>query len=230
MIRKKEFFFQKRKKLFGMGVLIGWILLLVIFLLVLAARRTPGFYRQWMSVPREKKLDRNDSAVRKSLNLYSHFQTQDTPWQLMLTEEEMNAWLSTSAVNGKESLFTKEFHSPCLRIQGNVIELVAMTEYGNWKGAVHLKFSVTVAEPNQFVLRLRSAKLGVYPLSRKTVLRLLTETLDRKKIRYQNVNESGDVAVKVMWDIPAPKGKKILAESVKTETGQILIEGTIEKG
>lgn len=219
---------QSRKKLLGRGVVGLFCLFLVVFLLLLAARQTPKFYRRWENVAQEKKVELNDSFVQKTLDLYSHFETRSEPWNFYFTDEELNGWLSVGAVKSTPELFSEEFHSPRIAIRGNVIELAAHVRYGIFRGVLHVKGTLLLHEPNSLILRLRSVKIGIYPLDRNIAVGILENLLEQNKIPFKRINDNGDIAVKMLLDFSEKNGKKIFIDSIKTDTGCCLVQGTMQ--
>ena len=220
---------QRKKKWLWITLTSLFVLMLLGYALILAARKSPKFYRDWQTVSHEKKIQLNSEAIKKTLDVYAFFEKQQGPWGLCLTDEEINAWLAVGATSGKTNLVPREFQNPCLKMDGHIAEFAARVQYGKIQGTVYLVFSIMLSEPDQYVFRLRSARLGIYPLKRAWILDVMEEQLKAKKIVCERINDNGDDALKVNFSLPEKNKKKMIVYSITTETGQCFIEGIVTK-
>lgn len=206
-----------------LGIL--FLFLLILYSLYLSAQRPPKFYRDALAVSDEIEELRNKEMLRKVRNLNNDVQKTDRPWQGDFSVDELNAYLATEVAKPGSNLFPKEISEPRLSISGRKIEFACRVERNEFAGILHLTCSLTLPEPNRMTLRIREARLGRIPISRKLSEQILFEMLEKNGYRPVRGNEAGDPTLSVELGLKYGKGKAIRLETLDIENGSVQLSG-----
>ena len=99
------------------------------------------------------------------------------PWELVISEKQINGWLFEATQKGEPALFPPEIRSP--RVHFEPERLVGACEvWGETDSPVVISFEVDLflTEPNRLAIRIRSLRVGAIPWPLKSAVEGISET------------------------------------------------------
>jgi len=228
-----EFFRTRLGKVF---VRVGIVIVVLVLLLVcayFAASKKPGFYRRFEATERAERKKLNDEFVSRALAAYSQIQ-ESGDWSLAVSDRQLNGWLSVDASSNLVHIFPPEIKSPRIAIHGDRIEVAAPVTYNTWSATLsatlHVVATIRVPEPGVVAIRLRSAKIGIYPFDREKLATILKDALGKPGWDIEQSDEGGDPMLTFRPQIVIEKKYELTVKSFETDDeGQCLITGSVSK-
>ena len=223
-------FFRTRlgKVLVRVGIVIG-VLVLLLVCAYFAASKKPGFYRRFEATERAERKKLNDEFVSRTLAAYSQIQ-ESGDWSFAFSDRQLNGWLSVDASSNLVQVFPPEIKSPRIAIHGDRMETAASVTYKSWSATLHVIATIRVPEPGVVTVRLRSAKIGVYPFDREKLVTILKDALDKPGWNLEQSDEGGDPVLTFRPQIVIEKKYELTVKSCETDNeGQCLITGSVTK-
>ena len=220
----------KRLLWYGVLAFAGILLLLLISGAVIyhLATRVPTFYSTAAADPTAQAA-LNDRLLQKTSALTSDWQREGR-WDLRLTEEEVNAWLSVDLPKNHPNLLPSRFQEPRIRIGRDELTVACRTEWAGRSGVLWVRGRVELARTDVLAIRLRKAGVGLLPLSTASVLQRLEEALQRAGVDVRREDLDGEPALTIPLAATDPDGRRrIHVDAVDFTDGRVFISGTTEQ-
>ena len=224
-------FFRTRlgKAIVRVGIVIAVFVLLLVCA-YFAASKKPGFYRRFEATERAERKKLNDEFVSRTLAAYSQIQESGGDWSFAISDRQLNGWFSVDASSNLVQVFPPEIKSPRIAIHGDRIEMAAPVTYYSWSATLHVVATIRVPEPGVVTVRLRSAKIGIYPFDREKLVAILKDALDKPNWNLEQSDEGGDPMLTFRPRIVIEKKYELTVKSFETDDeGQCLITGSVTK-
>lgn len=206
--------------------------LVVGFWIYREATAVPEFYAQAMTRPTSVRPPKQaaDELERDVLSVQNQLQMAE-PWQLVLTEEAVNAWLVTELAEKMPHLLPKEVEDPRVVIRDKTVYF-ACRHRGALGGVLTVALAPSLGDkPNEVALRVESVSLGRLPLPQRQYLDEVARAAARSNIALRWEEESGAAVAKVM--VPEHfenlRDRTVRVQSLEVQDGEIRIEGTAER-
>lgn len=223
---------MSRRQLFRLFayVLLGicLILLLVLYALYLSAQKLPDFYRKSLSVPEESHLLQHERMRHKIGQLNNDLQRTEEKWEINVTDSDLNGFFAVESAKS-ENLFPPEIFSPRLSFSKRQIDFACRIEQGTVTGILHLSVQMTLPEPNRVMLRIKSAKLGRLPISKKLPARMLADALLKKEYDVQTDFDGDEPSITVTFDWKYAKKYSIELDALSVQDGVLQLSGSSKK-
>jgi hypothetical protein len=207
------------------GVLL--VVAIALFVLYLAARQVPEFYRQAMTADPLAQKQASGRMMENAARLNNSLRT-DGRWQSECTAEEINGWLATELPRSEPPVLPPELHDPRVAIDPDGITLAARAEGGGLAGVVSLKLDVYLESPQVLALRIRKARAGAVPWPLGEITRSITQAAEHADLPLRWRQADGDPVALIT--IPALRIEhRVMAvrlDSVRLEKGRIVLTGT----
>ncbi|MCL2349542.1 MAG: hypothetical protein FWC50_14925 [Planctomycetaceae bacterium] len=226
MIKKSNeptFFRSQKGKWLLRGAIVLAILLLLVLFAYLAARKKPGFYREFEKLSASERKKLNDALVTQSLKTYSQMQDSDQ-WSWFVSDKEINGWFSVDGRTQTFNFLPREIRNPRVAIRDQTIEIAAEVKYGYLSGTLCLTGSVSVPEPNLIAIRIRSARVGLFPFDKDKLAQIIREAA-KSADGLQLIDEGGDPCLQFRPVMQNQKKQPLEIESVETSKNQLLVKG-----
>jgi len=221
---EQTFFRTIRGKWILRGAIVIAILLLLVLFAYFAAQKKPGFYREFekLSATERKKL--NDALVTQSLKTYSQMQDSDQ-WSWFVSDKEINGWFSVDGRTQTFNFLPREIRNPRVAIRDQTIEIAAEAKYGYLSGTLWLTGSVSVPEPNLVAIRIRSARVGLFPFDKDKLAQIIKDAAKSTDGKLQLINEGGDPCLQFRPVMQNQKKQPLEIVSVETDENRLLVKG-----
>ncbi|MDR1491282.1 MAG: hypothetical protein LBT05_00940 [Planctomycetaceae bacterium] len=203
------------------------VLTLILVSAYLAASKRPGFYRRFERVGEAERKKLGGEMIRQTLDCYSQIQeSKSGVWTLRITDKQLNGWLTSDGAPYLSRALPREVKNPRIAIHGDRFELAAQVRYGLFSGVVCLVGSIRAPESGKIALRIRSAKLGVYPFDKNKLTEILKKALNQPDWNLEQSTDGGDPVLIFRPNIVIEKKFSLILESVQTnDAGQCQITG-----
>ncbi|MDR1385039.1 MAG: hypothetical protein LBJ67_14495 [Planctomycetaceae bacterium] len=207
------------------------VILLILFSAYLAASKRPGFYRRCETVSDSDRKKLSGEMIQQTLHCYSQIQeSKSGDWTLQITDQQLNAWLSSDGASHVSRLLPREIQNPRIAIHGDRFDLAAQVRYGWWTGIVCFTGSLSIPESGKIALRIRSAKLGIYPFDKNKLTEILKNSLDKPDWSLEQSTDGGDPVLTFRPNLVIGKKFSLTIESTQTDdAGQCRITGTVKR-
>lgn len=225
-----------REKIFRriyFGLLVAFLLfLLFLFSLIFvyfAVRREPDFYRQAVQLTPEAARPKSEATVRKLTQLYTETQQPESEWDIILSQDEINAWFTVELEGSNAGTLPPGIDRPRVSIHDGKIDLAAHLEYGAAKGVIHLSGSAKMWEPNLLAIRIRNVNFGLIPFSKDTAIQILTDAIRSNGLDIEQAEEGGDPVILLKLSPKAKNKIPIMLDDVRIEGDELRFSGSTGK-
>lgn len=215
---------------YGALTLAGILLLLLIVGAVLyhLATRVPAFYPSAAADPKAQAA-LNDRFLQKASALTSDWQREGR-WDLRLTEEEVNAWLSVDLPKNHPNLLPSQFREPRIRIGREELTVACRTEWAGRSAVLWVRLRAQLVRTDVLEIRLRKAGIGLLPLSTASLLQHLEEGLQRAGVDVRREDPDGEPTLIIPLAAADPEGRRrVHVDAVDLTDGHVFISGTTEQ-
>ncbi len=148
------------------------------------------------------------------------------PWELVISEKQINGWLFEATQKGEPALFPPEIRSP--RVHFEPERLVGACEvWGETDSPVVISFEVDLflTEPNRLAIRIRSLRVGAIPWPLKSAVEGISETARKWELPILWRQTAGDPVAVVQ--LPGELQKHpIRLTAIQLGQGEIYLAGT----
>jgi hypothetical protein len=217
---------------------LGWSALVVVLLIGVVgyylfreATAVPEFYVQALArPPSEPPKVAAERVEREVLDVQNRLE-QAEPWQLVLKDEDLNAWLATDLPKKAPNALPKEIEDPRIAIGADAIH-IACKHQKLGGGVLSLALVPTLTDkPNELAVKVQSFTLGRLPLPQRQYLDEVSRESAKAGLHLRWEDHSGKAVALI--DIPEHyenlKDRTIHVESVQVHDGELVIRGTAEK-
>ncbi len=209
-------------------------LLTIGFLLSLyyALKAEPTFYQKAIAVSRETQTALGNEVVGKAKSMFEEISPTDSHWELKLSEEEINAYLAADWLASNPDPLPPEIRNPRIAIENDRLELACEVGEGTLSGVLRLTLTSRFPEPNQCIIRLREAHLGMVPFSKEKIRLWLGDGLKNIKADCELTDEEGDPAIRITFNIVPDKrrGIALRPEEARFEGNSLVFSGSAAFG
>lgn len=192
------------------------------------ATRVPTFYSTAAADPTVQAA-LNDRFLQKASALTADFQREGR-WDLRLTEDEVNAWLSVDLPKNHPHLLPPSLQEPRIRIGRGELAIACRTEWAGHSAVLWVRVRLQLARTDMLAIHLHKAGIGLLPLSTQSVLRQLEEGLERAGVDVRREDLDGKPVLTIPLVAKAPDGRhRVHVEAVDLTDGRVFISGTTDK-
>jgi hypothetical protein len=218
---------------------VGWILLGLLVALGLAAAwvyreatAVPDFYAQAMVRPTTTEPPKvaADRVERDVLSVQNRLERAE-PWQLVLKDEDMNAWLATDMRTKMPQAIPSDVEDPRIVVRGGAVHIAC--KHRKLGGGV-LSLSLVPAltdTPNELAITVQSFSLGRLPLPQKKYLGEISQAAARAglNLRWEERDGASVAMVLLPEQYDKLKDRRVKLESIAVGEGEIVIQGKAER-
>jgi hypothetical protein len=217
---------SKRKRLILAGLVLS-TLLVIPLAFWLSLTYQPTFYRTLADIPREQREAKAKHFVASSLQLRNDI-SNESDWQAVFTDQEVNAWLAEDLVTHFADLIPPEVHEPRIAFGVDRITLAFQVDRGPIRSVIWVVAQARVPEDNVLALTLEKIRAGMIPISADQVIVPITEQAREHGLDIKWTRERG---LPVAWIRYKPKGGEsdIVLESLNIRRGQIRLSGRSDR-
>ncbi|MDR0869508.1 MAG: hypothetical protein LBN39_01800 [Planctomycetaceae bacterium] len=224
---------MSRRQLFRLiaYILLGvcFIFLLILYAMYMSAQKLPEFYQKKLAVSEQANERSNTEMRHKIEQLHNDLQKEDKQWETNITDNDLNGFFAVELAKEGANLFPKEIHSPRLSFSKQQIDFACRIEQGSIAGVLHIAVQLTVPEPNETVLQIKSAKVGTLPISKKLPAKMLTEMLTRKGYNVESNLDADEPVIRVKLNLKYAKKYKVQLDALSVQDGVLQLTGSSKK-
>lgn len=196
------------------------------------ATAVPDFYAEALAAPVSDTSPEEaaDSLEREVLTLQNQMQRAE-PWQLVLKEEEINAWLVADLAEKMPNLLPREVKDPRVVVENGTLYFACRHEKA-FDGVLSLVLEPRLTKrANEVAIRVKSFSLGRLPVPQKQYLDQVSLAAARANVALRWEEEDG-VAVALV-QVPSEHGhlenRNVRVQSLEVREGEVVITGTAER-
>lgn len=217
----------------------GWIVLALLGAVAILATwlyreatAVPEFYAQALAAPlRETPPEvAADHLEREVLSLQNQVQRAE-PWQLVLKEEEINAWLATELTEKMPHLLPSEVKDPRVVVRDGTIYFACRHEKA-FGGIFSIALQPSLTErANEVAIRIKSFALGRLPLPQQQYMDEVAQAAARSNVALQWREEDGEAValVQIPTEHEHLQDRQVQVESLNVREGEVIISGKTER-
>ncbi len=212
------------------GLSLAAILLIILsvgVVLYYLATRVPAFYRQAAADPTAQAM-LNDRLLQKASSLTGDWQREGR-WTLRLTEDEINAWLAVDLPKNHPNALPPELQAPRIRIGRDAVTLACRAKRQDLSGVLWVKVSVELQQPDEVILRIHGAGMGLLPISTKTVFEHIMEHLKKAGADVSSGEPGETPSLELALSATDPnRRRRIHLDALDCTDGHLFLSGTTE--
>lgn len=203
------------------------ILVTITFLIFLALWYPPDFYQQALPDPAEADLLAR-RMISKSAAL-SNIHDQSGPWQAVIKDQEVNAWLLIDVPKNHSNLFPQYIDSPRIQFNSNHLAIGAKTHWGIFSTIIWFRAKVWLQGVNQVVVQISDAGAGSVPIPHDVVTRHLSSLLTDIGIATNQQRMNGQLVLCLTPPIRDESYDAVFRlEELAIESGELLMAGSMK--
>jgi hypothetical protein len=193
-------------------------------------RHEPAFYRSRIAAaldgePPPGKVQQGRRLVTKLSALRADF-VRPGPWEAVIAEEEVNAWLATDLPRNHARLLPAGFSAPRVAIGPRRVQVGVRVGGATLGSVVTLDLEVVLREVNQLGIVLNAARLGALPLPRGPVTHEIARRIHALGMATELRRLDGRPIIMVyISSTPTAGGMSHRLESLALEEGTLLVAG-----
>ncbi|MBN2022009.1 MAG: hypothetical protein JW809_04380 [Pirellulales bacterium] len=215
---------RQLKRLVWLGAALGVLLLAVAAGLYWASQQAPPWYRQAASKPHDpRQRQASEEMEQRVADLVSGLKTTGR-WEVVITQEQVNAWLAVGLVEKHPGAIPPEFHDPRVLIEPDGVTLACGTSRSGVAVVVSLKVDVYLAEPNVVAMRIRRVRAGRLPWPLDQVLDGIARAAGEMDFPLRWNTTDGDPVGLIA--IRPVDGKKVEITALQLDQGRLYVAGT----
>ena len=209
----------------GLVVLVG----VVLFSLYTAVNIKPKYYKTALLVPQEDLVVFGKQAVRKTEDSFKKITPYKPTWETVLTEDEINGFLSEELKKGGSSILPKEICDPRISLNNGKIDFACKIETGLVSGVLNMNLAIRFPEENRCEITFLETHLGVVPFSKEAFCDLLADGL-RKSGATVVINKEGlNPVLSISFQIGYEKNYELLFHELKIDGKTLIMSGLARK-
>lgn len=192
------------------------------------ATRVPAFYSTAQVDPTAQAA-LNDRLLQKASALGTDFQREGR-WDLRLTEDEVNAWLSVDLPKNHPHLLPPSVQEPRIRIGQDELVVACRTVWAGRSAVLWVRIRLQLARTDTLAIHLHKAGIGLLPFSTESILRQLEDGLQRAGVDVRREDLDGKPVLTIPLALNAPDGRRrVHVDAVDFTDGRAFISGTTDK-
>jgi len=216
----------KRRRRIGLGVVA--CLTVGVAAIALAAKREPAFYRSRAATGGDGVAAATDPAVlgRRLVSKLSALRAdflRPGPWETVVAEAELNAWLATDLPQNHAALLPAGLSAPRVALEPRRVQ--AGARLGGF--VVSVDADVVLRDVNQIGITITAARLGSLPLPRGPVVQEVARRIGGLGLPTDLRRAAGGtvlvVSLPAAYDPAAPSHR---LESLALRNGELVVAGT----
>jgi hypothetical protein len=187
-------------------------------------KHQPGFYRDMVRQPRDRRAVQAKRFVAQSLQLRNDICNEPT-WEAIFTDQEVNAWLEEDLVTHLADQLPPEVHEPRVVFETDRVTLAFQLDSGPFSSVIWVVARPHVPEPNVFELTLEKIRAGVLPVPADRILDRITQHARNHglDLRWRRGAEGFPIAT--IRYTPDSQRDDVKLEQVQIQHGQIRLAG-----
>jgi hypothetical protein len=196
------------------------------------ATAVPEFYAQAMARPKPSRPAKEaaDELEREVLTVQNQLQ-QAEPWELVLKEDDINAWVATELPRKMPHLLPKEVEDPRIVIRDQRVYFACRHEKA-LGGVLSVVLEPRLTDvPNELALRVESVSVGRLPLPQAQYLDAVTKAAARSNLALRWEEHEGTAVAKVI--VPDQyedlRDRVVKIEALEVREGELIIRGTADR-
>ncbi len=210
----------------GLGVVTA--VLLAVSGVWIGLKHQPAFYRQFASMPPERRQAEAKRFVAESLRLRNDI-VNEPRWHAVFSDEEVNAWLAEDLVAHFADQIPEGVQNPRVMFEDDRVTLAFQLEQGPMTSVVWVVVRVHVPGPNQISLTLEKVRAGALPMPTDQFLDRITEHARSRGVNLTWDEEDG-LPVATLRYTADPTRTDVVLETLRILKGQIRLEGRSNRG
>jgi hypothetical protein len=168
--------------------------------------------------------------VTKSSALYAGI-GRPGPWELIVSDAEVNAWLSTDLPRNHRHLLPRGVTKPRVRFGPQRLTAAVRVGYGGLSALVWIDAGIHLRGVNQFVIVLHDARIGAIPVPKPLILQEMARRLGALGLVSDLRQPDGRMALVVCLPSTYDAGaRSTWLESLRLDDGEALVAGTTREG
>jgi hypothetical protein len=193
-------------------------------------RHEPAFYRSRIAAaldgePPPEKVQQGRRLVTKLSALRADF-LRPGPWEAVITEAEVNAWLATELPRNHPGLLPAGCSAPRVAIGPRRVRAGVRVGGATLGSVASLDLEVVLREVNQLGIVVTAARLGALPLPRGPATHELARRIQALGMPTELRRPDGRPVIMVyISSTPAGGGTSHRLESLALEAGTLLVAG-----
>jgi hypothetical protein len=212
----------------GCAALLLTTILAILGWLYSAITHVPEFYAEVLAAAPENLLQPLAEQAATNIQETKHEVQREETWELILLEDEVNAWLAYELPKRANRQWPKDWRDP--RVQFNDHETAcAVTHQSSIATVISWKITPRLTEqPNEVLLLFHSVHAGSLPLPLEKLLEPLQQQMHFNQIRIAwEISTEGLVArCTVPKQSPDFPGRDLALTALEVQAGQIRLAGT----
>ncbi|MGL6225872.1 MAG: hypothetical protein ACRC10_04500 [Thermoguttaceae bacterium] len=222
----------RRRRFFSLCLLtivvLTLLLILLVFVFYSAIQVKPAFYQTALEVEPESQITLSHTIVQRCQETVDRISTKDRDWELQLGQDEINAYLAVDLLKSYPKLLPSEIKNPRIAIQNDNLELACEVETSGISGVLHLTLRPRFINPNQCLLQIRAAHLGVVSLSRSKVCDLLGNRVRLADVQMERTTDQGGPALLITFKVDANPDLALLLKQAEIVGDSLKVFGSSE--
>lgn len=198
--------------------------------LVIAVRHEPEFFRGRIAAAQAPGAEGAARRLVTKLAAIHAAASRPGPWELALTEDEINAWLAIDLPRNHARILAAGVVDPRVAFEHGRLRGACRVAAGPFGAVLSLVFEVRLREVNQLELSLADARLGAIPVPRGPILHWLAGGLRPLGLSTDVRRLDGrGVLVVSMALSSAPGACRPTLEALALEPGDLLAGGEMKE-
>jgi hypothetical protein len=198
--------------------------------LIVLLQHEPGYYRRAEVPPGPRRTQLSEEFYRQVSTLLSLLNDPepDRPWQLRLTQEQVNSYLAEGFIEAHLDRTELPRHIRELRVAFDADTVLVGFRYGrgSWSVvvSVELRLWTSAHESDTVMVQVRRVRVGAIPVPVRYVQELLAQALRRRNLEIQWYRHEG-LPVAVVRFQSSRRAPTFRLENLRVEPGQFLLQG-----
>ncbi len=190
-----------------------------------ALQHEPAFYRAALAQDPCQQRPHGKQFERQVFELHNRVQLYDS-WSIVLTEEQINAWLAIQLPNKFTAWVPEGISQPRLAIAPDGIRFAFRYVCNSWNAVITVKVEPFLTEhDDELALKISGVWAGLVPISIEPFLEQLTAAASEAGIPLRWGQEEGDpVAILTVADAFGLE-RFVELDTVQLDAGQIHLSG-----
>jgi hypothetical protein len=215
----------------GQGTLVSSLIVAALIAgLVVLLQHEPGYYRRAESAAKSPPYPTFGRVLPSGQHPveFAERPEPDRPWQLRLTQEQVNSYLAEGFIEAHLDRTELPRHIRELRVAFDADTVLVGFRYGrgSWSVvvSVELRLWTSAHESDTVMVQVRRVRVGAVPVPVRYVQELLAQALRRRNLEIQWYRHEG-LPVAVVRFQSSRRAPTFRLENLRVEPGQFLLQG-----
>lgn len=198
---------------------------------IAAVRHEPAFFRGRLGAGQVPEAARSARRLVTKVAAIQAAVSRPGPWELAITDEEVNAWLALDLPRNHSRLLGGGVVDPRVAFERRRLAVASRVKLGPFAAVVSLVLDVRLRESNQIELAVADARLGAIPLPHGPVLRWLAKAATPLGLvaEVRRLDGRGVLVVSMILPSASGAGRPTLV-ALALEPGELLAGGETREG